>query len=262
MPGWSRSCGARLRVSCSISRASSRSSAVSCWIRRASGFERELGAAELGVAAAIGTCGREASEQPGTGERPQLAAQRLGSGDEQGTQLAERGRSRDHGAFTRCHQRAQRLAFSVAARQRGPLLAEHASRRADRVEGVGLAAGATFTAEPADLEHLLATLDEEAGQARAERSGAFDRERAPARRMLLGEPKRLRVAASVCSDGGFEHDHAGAHLDDRDRVRVAVRVDADHVVQLICEHPESTSSPGWGTSTGAGLGMEPLAAGL
>lgn len=79
--------------------------------------------------------------------------------------------------------------------------------------------------------------------------------------MLVGETKRLCVTVSVCSHDGFEHDHTSPHVDDRDRVRVAVRVDADHVVQLICEHPESTSSPGWGT-TGAGLGMEPLAARL
>jgi hypothetical protein len=45
-------------------------------------------------------------------------------------------------------------------------------------------------------------------------------------------------------------------------VCVAVRVDANDEVQLICEHPESTSGSGWGTSSGAGLGMEPLAAGL
>ena len=121
---------------------------------------------------------------------PQFAAQRLGGGDEQTTQLAERGRSRRHGAFTRRHQRAQRLVFSIAARQRGSLLAEDASRRADRVEGIGLAAGAAFTAEPADLEHLLATLDEEAGETGAEGSGSFDGERAPDRRMLLGESQR------------------------------------------------------------------------
>jgi hypothetical protein len=111
-------------------------------------------------------------------------------------------------------------------------------RRADCVEGVGLAAGATFTAEPADLEHLLPTIGEEAGQTRAEGAASFDRERPPARRVLLGEPQRLLVASGVCSDGGFEHDHTGAHIDDPDRVRVSVRVDTDDLVQLICEHPD------------------------
>jgi hypothetical protein len=36
IPGWLSSCGASLLISCSISRASSRSSTVSCWMRRAS----------------------------------------------------------------------------------------------------------------------------------------------------------------------------------------------------------------------------------
>jgi hypothetical protein len=35
----------------------------------------------------------------------------------------------------------------------------------------------------------------------------------------------------------FKDDRAGADVDDRERVCVAVRVDADHVVQLICKHP-------------------------
>jgi hypothetical protein len=139
---------------------------------RREGFQGALGAAELGVVAAVGTGCNETSEQPCAGERPQFAAQRLGRGDEQTTQLAERGRSRGHGAFTRRHQRAQRLAFSVAAWQRGSLLAEDASRRADSVEGVGLATGAAFTAQPADLEHLLATVDEEASKSRTEGSGS------------------------------------------------------------------------------------------
>jgi hypothetical protein len=56
--------------------------------------------------------------------------------------------------------------------------------------------------------------------------------------VLLGEPKRLCVAVSVCSDDGFEHDHTGVHGDDCDRVRVAVRIHPDHVVQLICKHPD------------------------
>jgi hypothetical protein len=226
------------------------------------GFQCTLGAAELGVAAAVGTGRAETSEQPCAGERPQFAAQRLGGGDEQTTQLAERGRSRGHGAFTRCHQCAQRLAFSVAARQRGSFLAEDASRRADRVEGVGLAAGATFTAKPADLEHPLATVDEEASKTRAEGSGSFDGERAPAGRMPLGESQRLLVASSVCSNGGFEYDRAGPYVDDPDRVRVSVRVDADDVVQLICEHPDRPPAQVGGHVPVPVWGVEPRAAEL
>jgi len=46
-------------------------------------------------------------------------------------------------------------------------------------------------------------------------------------------------------------------------VRVAVWVDTDDVVQLICEHPRTDLQPKrWGTRTGAGLGIEPRAAEL
>jgi hypothetical protein len=38
-------------------------------------------------------------------------------------------------------------------------------------------------------------------------------------------------------DTRLEHDCAGANLNDRERVHVAMWVDADHVVQLICKHP-------------------------
>jgi hypothetical protein len=35
------------------------------------------------------------------------------------------------------------------------------------------------------------------------------------------------------------HDHrAGLRVDDRDRVLVAMSVDADHVVPLLCKHPD------------------------
>jgi hypothetical protein len=71
------------------------------------GFERELAATQLGVLPAIWPSGAEARQQPGAAERPQLAAQRLGSRDEQVTQLAERGRSRAHRPFACCNQRPQ-----------------------------------------------------------------------------------------------------------------------------------------------------------
>jgi hypothetical protein len=76
------------------------------------------------------------------------------------------------------------------------------------------------------------------------------------------EPQRLGVAATVGRDVGFEHDHTARYGDDCDRVRIAVRVDTDNEVQLICKHHRSTSSPGWGDNSGAGLGVRPLTAGL
>ena len=68
-----------------------------------------------------------------------------------------------------------------------------------------------------------------------------------------GKLKRLHVAARVGGHYRLEHHHAGPNLDDRKRVRVSMRVDANHVVQLICEH-RNDLRPSWGTRSGAGLG--------
>src|SRR6476620_162798 len=119
------------------------------------GFERELGAAQLGALPAIWSCSGEAGEQPAARERPELAAQRLGSRDEQVAQLAKRSGARAHRPFACRDQRAKSLTLARAPRCGGPLLSERAPGCADRVERVGLAARAAFAAQAADLEHLL-----------------------------------------------------------------------------------------------------------
>jgi hypothetical protein len=53
----------------------------------------------------------------------------------------------------------------------------------------------------------------------------------------LDELQRLRVAVAVCEHRRLEHNGAALHVHDRERVRVAMWVDTDDVVQLICEHP-------------------------
>jgi len=70
-----------------------------------------------------------------------------------------------------------------------------------------------------------------------ELSGAFNRERSSTRRVLVDELQRVRVAVAARGDGRLEQ-HSSAHdLHDSESVRVAVRVDTDDVVQLICKHP-------------------------
>ncbi len=76
----------------------------------------------------------------------------------------------------------------------------------------------------------------------------FDREHASARRVLLDEPQRLRVTVVVREHRRLDDDRAVGDLHDRERVRVAVRIDTHHVVQLICKHPFSDLQPKrWGT---------------
>jgi hypothetical protein len=76
----------------------------------------------------------------------------------------------------------------------------------------------------------------EAGQTGAERAGALDSESASSRRVLLGESQRFDVPAAVRVYVRLEHNCSTANLDDAERVRVAMRINADDKVQLICKH--------------------------
>jgi hypothetical protein len=56
-----------------------------------------------------------------------------------------------------------------------------------------------------------------------------------------------------CGNGRLEDDAAADDVHDRERVRVAVRIDTDDVVQLICKHLQPTSNPSVGGISGVGL---------
>jgi hypothetical protein len=55
--------------------------------------------------------------------------------------------------------------------------------------------------------------------------------------VLLGDPQRFRVAATVRGHTRLDH-HSGTHLNDSERVRVTVRINTNDEVQLVCKHPE------------------------
>ncbi len=61
--------------------------------------------------------------------------------------------------------------------------------------------------------------------------------------MQLGELQCLCVAVAVRLDGRLENKSATNDVHDRERVRVAMRVDTDDVVQLICKHPSTDLQP-------------------
>ena len=164
---------------------------------------------------------------------------------------------------SRSWQRPARLAFTARPRRRRPLLGEHAAGGADRVERVGLAARAALPPQPADLEHLLTAHGQETRQTGTERTGAFDRERAPTRGVLVDEPEDIAVPLVTRGDVRLEHDRAADDVHDRERVPVAVRIDTNHVVQLICEHPLTDLQPKrWGTHPVSVWGGKPRAAEL
>jgi hypothetical protein len=74
--------------------------------------------------------------------------------------------------------------------------------------------------------------------------------------------KRLLIAATVSGDDPLEHDQAGTDLDDRERVRIPMRADSNHVAQLICEHPKRPPAHVGGHVPVPVWGVEPRAAEL
>jgi len=80
--------------------------------------------------------------------------------------------------------------------------------------------------------------------------------------VLIGKTKQADVTLSVCQRARLEHHSTASHLDDRERVRVTVRIDADDVVQLICEHPDRPPAQLGGQVPVPVWGVEPRAAEL
>ncbi|HEY8777894.1 MAG TPA: hypothetical protein VIM33_15615 [Gaiellaceae bacterium] len=177
---------------------------------------------------------------------------RFGCCDEQIAQLAEPGTRGVHSALAGRGQRPQRFPLTARTRLRRPRLAEHAACGPDRVERVSLAARAPLPPQPADLEHTLAAVGEEAGQARTKRAGSLDRERTPARRMHVGEAEKPRVALAARRRAHLKNDRAAQDVHDRKRVHITMRINTDHVVQLICKH-HFHLQPRLGDNSGAGL---------
>ncbi len=79
--------------------------------------------------------------------------------------------------------------------------------------------------------------------------------------MLFGELQRLGVAATVGVCPRLENDRSAANLDDGERVKVTMWINANHEVQLICKHPERPPAS-WGITPVPVWGVEPRAAGL
>ncbi len=84
---------------------------------------------------------------------------------------------------------------------------------------------------------MLTAHGQEARQAGTERAGAFDRECTPTRRVPVDEPQRVCVAVAARGDGCLKQDSSTDDKHDRERTRIAVRIDTNHVVQPICKHP-------------------------
>jgi hypothetical protein len=109
---------------------------------------------------------------------------------------------------------------------------------ADRVQRVVFASQPPLVTRAAsDLEHCLAATAQVASKPGTVMTGAFDGPHASAAAVLLDKPQRLRITARARSYRLLRHHRTARGDNDREHVLVAVGVDADHVIHLICKHP-------------------------
>ena len=87
-------------------------------------------------------------------------------------------------------------------------------------------------------QHVLAVLAEKAAEAGAVVAGALDRPNAHASSVTFRKSQRVTEAAQVGMHRLLGHQCARRRGHDRKRVLVAVGVDPDHVVHLLCKHPD------------------------
>jgi hypothetical protein len=187
---------------------------------------------------------RAGADESALAEDAQPPAQRLGSGDEKRTQLAEAGPADRDRSLAGAEQDAQRLPLAGGARARQRLAGKDAARGAQRIECVALqAALPALPARALDLDHTLATCREKASETGAVGARALECPQ-PALAVGAGEPKRAAVAARVGVELGLAEQGRACALDQRELVMVTVGIDADHDVEAFCEHAATSSR--WG----------------
>jgi len=93
-----------------------------------------------------------------------------------------------------------------------------------------------------DLEHHLAATVEIAAKSGAVMPNALDRPHTAAAGVLLDKPQRLPITARARTHRPLRHNSTTRRDNDREHMLVAVRVDADHIIHLICKHPVRSSS--------------------
>ena len=125
------------------------------------------------------------------------------------------------------------------ARWRG---CQRGASRTDRVELIVRATQPPFGAARAfNFVYLLAVSLQRAHKPGTIVAAALDSPRPRAARMSIREAQRLRVAATAGRRRRLRDHRARPRVDNRKRVLIAMRIDANHVVQFVCKHPNRSS---------------------
>jgi hypothetical protein len=168
----------------------------------------------------------------------QLVAEFVGCGDDHAAQLHERNLARVDRGSPGQQQKPQRLLMLPGSRSCPTLVCEGRASGTDRVELVVFATQPPLAAAGAvDLMHLFAPALQVTDKPGAVVAGALDRPKSTSGRVPVCEADGVRVAACAGGRRRLRDHRAGVRVHDRDRVLVAMGVDADHVVQLVCKHP-------------------------
>jgi hypothetical protein len=179
----------------------------------------------------------------------QLAAQLLGSTDDERLELVDGSNPAAGGVPSGGQQHPQRFAVAAAARQRLVLVAKGLPSRTDRIDRVGLGAGRAGGAlGPGDLHDPLAVGVQKCGQPGAVAAGALDRPAAPRRvagDLRAGELQELLVAGGVGPGRGLGEDPTD-RAEGGSRQGVTVGVDADDAVDGVCQDGHAVAPSGGG----------------
>jgi hypothetical protein len=123
------------------------------------------------------------------------------------------------------------------SRQHELVARERCTRGANRIERVVFAAKAALIPwATTDLEHPLAVVSQVASKPGTVVPSTLDRPRPGARRMSLRQPNRFGVAAGARPNRALCDHTPGRSAHKRKRVLIAMRINTDDVVDLICKH--------------------------
>jgi hypothetical protein len=124
-----------------------------------------------------------------------------------------------------------------------PLRQSELVARERRTGGTSRVEPVVFAAQPplatrsaARLQHRFAAAAQIASEAGAVMACSLNRPDTPAARVLVGEAQRLRVAVPAGRDRLLRDNSTRRCGNDREHVLIAVCVDADDVVHLVCKH--------------------------
>ena len=122
--------------------------------------------------------------------------------------------------------------------QRERLAREHRPGRPDRVERIVLALQPPLVSRTTpSLDDCFTAAAQITGKPGTVMAGTLDRPDPHGGRVLRREPHRLCVAASTRPHRSLRDNRAGRRGHDRQHVLVAMGIDTDHVIHLICKHP-------------------------